>query len=63
MTFNEWFEATKKNIPHGGNENIAAKMAWDAALKECKEIIESMEGCTDVTYCKRDGLKQLEELR
>jgi len=72
MTFKEWFQEKKKSFGHPlDNEGYADHAyrkqltleAWNAALDQSKEIIEDMDGCTDVQYCKKDGLKQIEELR
>ncbi len=63
MTFEEWMKTSEAPLYLSQSEQALGKAAWNAVLKECKDIIESMEGCTDVDYCKRDGLKQLEELR
>lgn len=64
MTFYEWWINNKyKYQSDDGWERNAAKDAWNAALNESADIIGDMEGCTEVTSCRKDGLKKIEKLR
>lgn len=67
MTFEEWFT----ELFHDSNRDPAieaeiktiASLAWNQALVYSIGIIQSMDGCTDVQYCKRDGLEAIAKLR